>query len=108
MFLFNLNVVFTTNFLKMAPIRVRFSPGFPPGAGFHGICSSMLLAPRWSRKERRLFHCGCSSVFAGAGFHREECSGVLLAPRREDNFTGRKQVLCLQLAWSADPTWRIF
>jgi hypothetical protein len=36
MFLFNLNVVFTTNFLKMAPIRVRFSPGFPPGVGFHG------------------------------------------------------------------------
>jgi hypothetical protein len=29
MFIFNLNVVFTTNFLKMAPIRVRFSPGFP-------------------------------------------------------------------------------
>jgi hypothetical protein len=36
MFLFNLNVVFTTNFLKMAPIRVRFSPGFPPVAGFDG------------------------------------------------------------------------
>jgi hypothetical protein len=36
MFLFNLNVVFTTNSLKIAPIRVRFSPGFPPGAGFHG------------------------------------------------------------------------
>jgi hypothetical protein len=36
MFLFNLNVVFTANFLKMALIRVRFSPGFPPGAGFHG------------------------------------------------------------------------
>jgi hypothetical protein len=35
-FIFNLNVVFTMNFLKMAPIRVRFSPGFPPGAGFHG------------------------------------------------------------------------
>jgi hypothetical protein len=70
MFLFNLNVVFTTNFLKMAPIRVCFSPGFPPGAGFHG----------------------------------EECSGVLLAPHREDNFMGRKQVLCVQLAWSADPT----
>jgi hypothetical protein len=35
MFLFNLNVVFTMNFLKMAPIRVHFSPGFPPGAGFH-------------------------------------------------------------------------
>jgi hypothetical protein len=35
-FLFNLNVVFTPNFLKMAPMRLRFSPGFPPGAGFHG------------------------------------------------------------------------
>jgi hypothetical protein len=36
MFIFNLNVVFTTNFLKVAPIRVRFSLGFPPGAGFPG------------------------------------------------------------------------
>jgi hypothetical protein len=36
MFIFNLNVVFTTYFLKMAPIRVRFTPGFLPGAGFHG------------------------------------------------------------------------
>jgi hypothetical protein len=36
MFLFNLSVVFTTNFLKMASISVSFSPGFPPGAGFHG------------------------------------------------------------------------
>jgi hypothetical protein len=34
MFIFNLNVVFTMNFLKVAPIRVRFSPGFPPRAGF--------------------------------------------------------------------------
>jgi hypothetical protein len=30
MFIFNLNVVFTTDCLKMAQIRVRFSPGFPP------------------------------------------------------------------------------
>jgi hypothetical protein len=36
MFIFNLYVVFTINFLKMAPIRVCFSPGFPPGGGFHG------------------------------------------------------------------------
>jgi hypothetical protein len=36
MFIFNFNVVFTTNFLKVAPIHVRFSPGFPPGAGFPG------------------------------------------------------------------------
>jgi hypothetical protein len=43
MFIFNLNVVFTTNFLKMAPICVRFSPGFPPGGGFHGE----EFAPAW-------------------------------------------------------------
>jgi hypothetical protein len=45
MFIFNnnLNVVFTTDFLKMEPIRVRFSPGFPPGAGFH----REEFAPAW-------------------------------------------------------------
>jgi hypothetical protein len=78
MFLFNLNVVFTTNFLKMAPIRVRFSPGFPPGAGFHG--------EEFAVKNGAF----STEVFAGAEFHGEECSGVLRAPRREDNFTGRK------------------
>jgi hypothetical protein len=36
MFILIKNVFFTPNFLKMAPIRVRFSPGFPPGAGFPG------------------------------------------------------------------------
>jgi hypothetical protein len=36
MFIFNLNVVFTTHFLKMAPIRVRSCMGFPQGAGFPG------------------------------------------------------------------------
>jgi hypothetical protein len=34
--IFNLNVVFKMNFLKMALIRVRFCPEFPPGAGFPG------------------------------------------------------------------------
>jgi hypothetical protein len=43
MFIFNLSVDLTTDFLKMAPIRVRFSPGFPPGAGFHGE----EFAPAW-------------------------------------------------------------
>jgi hypothetical protein len=33
--IFNLNVEFTTHVLKVAPLHVRFSPGFPPGAGFH-------------------------------------------------------------------------
>jgi hypothetical protein len=36
MFIFILNVVFTKNILKMGLIRVRFIPGFPPGAGFPG------------------------------------------------------------------------
>jgi hypothetical protein len=31
-----LKIVFIKEFFKMAPIRVRFSPGFPPGAGFSG------------------------------------------------------------------------
>jgi hypothetical protein len=34
MFIFNLNVVFTRNFLTMALSHVRFSSGFPLGAGF--------------------------------------------------------------------------
>jgi hypothetical protein len=43
MFIFNLNVVFTMNFLKMTLIRVCFCPGFPPGAGFPGE----EFAPAW-------------------------------------------------------------
>jgi hypothetical protein len=54
MFIFNLNVAFTTNFLKMAPIRVRFSPGFPPRWSnllrekpvFPHVVSSDEIAPR--------------------------------------------------------------
>jgi hypothetical protein len=49
MFIFNLKVVFTTDFLKMAPIRVRFSPGFPPGGGFHGE----EFAPAWFARHAR-------------------------------------------------------
>jgi hypothetical protein len=33
MIIFNLNVVFTMHFLKMALSRVRFCPGIPPEAG---------------------------------------------------------------------------
>jgi hypothetical protein len=43
MFIFNLKVVFTMNFLKIALIRVRFCPGFHPGAGFPGE----EFAPEW-------------------------------------------------------------
>jgi hypothetical protein len=31
--IFDFKIVFIKNFLKMAPTRVHFSPGFPPGAG---------------------------------------------------------------------------
>jgi hypothetical protein len=43
MFLLNLNVVFTTHVLKVAPIRVCFTPGFPTGAGFY----REEFAPAW-------------------------------------------------------------
>jgi hypothetical protein len=43
MFIFNLNVVFKMSLLKMAPIWVRFSPGFLSGAGFPGD----QFAPAW-------------------------------------------------------------
>jgi hypothetical protein len=43
MFIFNLNVIFTMNFFKMSPIRVRFSPGFLSGAGMPGE----EFAPAW-------------------------------------------------------------
>jgi hypothetical protein len=36
MFISDLYVVFTKIFFKMGLIHVRFTPGFPPGAGFHG------------------------------------------------------------------------
>jgi hypothetical protein len=32
-FIFDFKIVFIKIFLKMAPTRVRFSPGFSPGAG---------------------------------------------------------------------------
>jgi hypothetical protein len=34
--MFDLKIVFIKNFLKIAPTRVRFSPGSPPGAGLPG------------------------------------------------------------------------
>jgi hypothetical protein len=73
MFLFNLNVIFTMNFLKIAPIRVRFSPGFPPGAGFHG--EEFALA---------CFECHARAVKNGA-FSTE----AALACLQEQNFPER-------------------
>jgi hypothetical protein len=43
MFFKNLIVVFTTHVLKVASNCVRFTPEFPPGAGFHGE----EFAPAW-------------------------------------------------------------
>jgi hypothetical protein len=73
MFLFNLNVVFTTHVLKMAPIRGHFSPGFPPGAGFHGEEFALACFER---------HAGAVKI---GGFSTE----AALACSQEQNFTER-------------------
>jgi hypothetical protein len=72
-FIFNLNVVFTTNFLKMAPILVRFSPGFPPGGGFHGEEFAQACFARHARAVKK----GAFSTEAA------------LACSQKYNFTGR-------------------
>jgi hypothetical protein len=72
-FIFNLNVVFTTYFLKMAPIRVRFTPGFPPEAGFHGEKLALACFERHARAVK-------NSAFS---------TGAALACSQEQNFTER-------------------
>jgi hypothetical protein len=44
MFIFNLNVVFTLNFLKMAPVRMRLSQGFLTGGGFSAFAFGGFLS----------------------------------------------------------------
>jgi hypothetical protein len=40
----DLKIVFIKNCLKIAPTRVRFGPGFPPGAGLPGgACFSRIF-----------------------------------------------------------------
>jgi hypothetical protein len=73
MFIFNLNVVFSTHVLKVAPIRVRFSPGFPPGGGFHGE----EIEPAWFVPHARAVKNG--AIFTGAA----------LACWQKYNFMGR-------------------
>jgi hypothetical protein len=51
-FIFDLRIVFIKNFLKMAPIRVRFSPGFLKEQDFPG---SNLI---------RAYHMGKNQFFA--------------------------------------------
>jgi hypothetical protein len=73
MFLFNLNVIFTTHFLKMAPIRVRFSLGFPPEAEIHG----------------EEFALACFERHAGAVKNGAFSTEAALACSQEQNFTER-------------------
>jgi hypothetical protein len=82
MFLFNLNVVFTTHVLKMAQIRVRFSQGFPPGAGCHGEDFALACFERHSGAVKKRRHAG--AVKNGA-FPTE----AALACSQEQNFTER-------------------
>jgi hypothetical protein len=72
-FIFNLNVVFTTHVLKLAPIRVRFSPGFPPGGGFHGEEFALACFARHARAVKN----GAFSTEAA------------IACSQKYNFTGR-------------------
>jgi hypothetical protein len=67
MFIFNLNGVFTTDFLKMAPSRVRFSPGFSPGGGFHGE----EIAPAWFANHARAVKIGAISTGAALAWFAE-------------------------------------
>jgi hypothetical protein len=81
MFIFNLNVVFTMQILKMALSRVLFCPGFPPEAGFQG--RNLLQRASRTPEEllsvvhfpRRLLQRGLQSG--------EECSGMIPHPQRE-------------------------
>jgi hypothetical protein len=75
MFIFNLNVVFTTDFLKVAPIRVRFSPGFPPGGGFH-----------WEEFALACFECHARAVKNGA-FSTEAALACSVNYKNDLNFT---------------------
>jgi hypothetical protein len=76
MFIFNLNVVFTTNFFKMAAIRVRFSPGFPPGAGFHGEEFALVCFERHARAVKN----GTFSTEAALACSQEQNFTVRNAP----------------------------
>jgi hypothetical protein len=57
----------------MAPIRVRFSPGFPPGAGFYG----------------EEFALACFERHAGAVKNCAFSTEAALACSQEQNFTER-------------------
>jgi hypothetical protein len=46
-FIFDFKIVFIWKFLKMTPIRVRFRPGFPPGAGFGFTGEEPEFAQAW-------------------------------------------------------------
>jgi hypothetical protein len=83
MFLFNLYVVFTSNFLKMAPIIVRFSPGFPPGAGFHREVIALACFERHARAMKN-----------GAFF-----TEAALACSQEQNFTERNAPAYYVYSW---------
>jgi hypothetical protein len=42
-FIFNLKLIFQSNFFKMASVQVLFGPGFPLGGGF----PAEQFAPAW-------------------------------------------------------------
>jgi hypothetical protein len=48
-FIFDFKIVFIKNFLKMAPIHVRFSPGFLQEQDFPG--SNLIRAATWGKNR---------------------------------------------------------
>jgi hypothetical protein len=67
MFIFNLNVVFTMNCLKMALSRVRFCPGFPPGAVISRRAIPSLTT-MWGKPVFRGRGCQLGEFFPKNGF----------------------------------------
>jgi hypothetical protein len=72
MFIFYFKIAFIKNFLKMAPTRVSFSPGFPLGAGFPGehVFREFSGAPTVIRTTLEQPHFTFSDLFR-AGFPGE-------------------------------------
>jgi hypothetical protein len=68
-FIFDFNIIFIDNCLKMVPTHARFSPGFPPGAGIpvEHVFREFSGAPAVIRTTLEQPHLTCADLFR-AGF----------------------------------------
>jgi hypothetical protein len=65
MFIFNLNVVFTTDFLKMAPIRVRFSHRWASAS--RKLTPALAFRHPSSKSGTGPLKCRTASLYSGTG-----------------------------------------